>query len=347
MVRIRFPDPEYETAFRAYVNYFEDLAGTIGGLYGITDPWDIEPPTSLAEGVIEAVSKHPPVQRIQRRTLDVSARSALEGALRKAWGALRRAHREIEEDGSYDEEANAWLPIQSYYSVYHAVIALSVASGQMIPRDHAASLKMISKEVRRGLFPYPWSVACEGCPQTGSHSFIGLDLPVGEVHVLSRPDPSTSADRLAMFLRTTRAKELERRFREERNKNRGDGRTRRNVSSAAKEALATKLGSTTLFDILWRLRKKASYDDADVFVLGAAGELDARRLGQALILTTDATVTVVEALVAAYTGRAVVSAMVASYMTRTHSDPASVIGLHAAAWHARNRSPDPSEADPS
>lgn len=30
---IRFPDPEYADTFRAYVNYFEDLAGTIGGLY--------------------------------------------------------------------------------------------------------------------------------------------------------------------------------------------------------------------------------------------------------------------------------------------------------------------------
>gem|GEM_PF-3187650 len=34
-MEIRFPDPEFAETFRAYVNYFEDLAGTIGGLYGL------------------------------------------------------------------------------------------------------------------------------------------------------------------------------------------------------------------------------------------------------------------------------------------------------------------------
>jgi hypothetical protein len=44
-----------------------------------------------------------------------------------------------------------------------------------------------------------------------------------------------------------------------------------------------------LFDVFWRLPKKA-HEDADVFVLGAVSELDARRFGSALLIVTDATV---------------------------------------------------------
>ena len=50
------------------------------------------------------------------------------------------------------------------------------------------------------------------------------------------------------------------------------------------------MGPTTLFDVFWRIRRKANYDDADTFVLGAESEFDARGFGQSLILVTDATV---------------------------------------------------------
>lgn len=129
------------------------------------------------EGVHDAVLAHRPVSKIQRRSLAPVSRQALDAGLRKSWGALRRAHREVEDPQSYDEEANAWLPIQSYYAVYHSVLSFAVASGQAVPRDHAAALKLVGKEACRGRLPYPWSVSCTGCPQTGSHSFGGLLQP--------------------------------------------------------------------------------------------------------------------------------------------------------------------------
>jgi hypothetical protein len=326
IIKITFADPEFEAAFRAYVNYFQDLAGSIGGLYGWKE--------SLVAGVHQATAEHPPVRRVQRRHLNPAQNQALEKALRKSWGSLRRAHRELDDPEQYDEEANAWLPVQSYYATYHAILALAIASGQPVPRDHASALKLIGKDVKRGLLPYPWSVYCEGCPQTGSHVFGGVRPSGADVHVLSRPDLSTSEDRLAMFLRTTRAKELDRRFDEVRRRA-APGRSRRNLSAAGKKSLAAGLAATTLFDILWRMRKKASYDDADAFVLGAAGELDARQFGEALVIVTDATVAMLEGIMGAYVGPPLMSELAVRYREKTHSDQASAIGRRAASWRSQ------------
>lgn len=325
-VLIRFPDPEYAEAFRAYVHYFEDLAGSIGGLY-------IGP--SLVEGIHNGVLVHPPVQKVQRRRPTPDEVGAMYTSFRKSWANLRRLDREVEDPSSYDEEANAWLPAQAYYAVFHAVLGFAVATGQAVPRDHAAALKLAGKVVERGALPPPWDAWCAGCPQTNNCSFGGLTPTPGCVHVLSSPDPSTSEDRLAMFLRTTRQKELERRFDQERARKPAPGRTRRNLSRADKDRVARSMAPTTVFDVLWRIRKKANYDDADVFVLGAAHELDARRLGQALVIVADATVAALEALAAAYVGPDVFADMSAKYARQTASGPQAPVVLRASSWNDR------------
>lgn len=331
LVLIRFPDPEYAEAFRAYVNYFEDLAGAIEGRYGFAAP-------SLAAGVQDAVAAHPPTSRVQRRRLTAPNAKALDAAFRKSWSALRRIDREVEDPTTYDEEANAWLPMQAYYATFWAIIAYAVASGQPVPKDHAAALKLAGKEVVRGLLPPPWDAWCDGCPQLGTCSFGGIN-PSGQlVHVLSTPDPWSSEDRLAMFLRTTRQKELERRFKQARESAKpAPGRTRKNLPKAEKARMAHSMAPTTVFDVLWRMRKKANYEDADTFVLGAAGELDARRLGQALVIVTDATIAALEAAASACVGPDMLADMSEAYARKATAAAGSVLGLHAASWSGRRR----------
>lgn len=323
---IRFPDPEYAEAFRAYVNYFEDLAGTIGGLYMAN---------SVVEGVHNGVLTHRPVAKVQRRLLAADGFTAMNAAYRKSWSTLRRLDLEVGDPEVYDEEANAWLPAQAYYTVFHSILGFSVASGQPVPRDHAAALKLAGRVVERGVLPRPWDAWCAGCPQTDSCTFGGVSFSGGYVHVLSSPDPSTSEDRLAMFLRTTRRKELERRFDQARSKKPAVGRSRRNLKKADKEQIAQSMAPTTVFDVLWRMRKKANYEDADTFVLGAADELDARRLGQALVIVADATVAALEALACAYVGPNVLADMAHAYAQKTSSPPTSAVGRRAASWAAR------------
>jgi len=319
-----FPDPEYAESFRAYLNYFEDLAGTVGGLYGFTE--------SLASGVHDGIAAHPPVGRIQRRVLDAPRSAQIESAFRKSWGTLRRLDLEVEDPEFFYEEANAWIPAQAYYAVFHAILGFAAASAQSVPGDHAAALRLAGKEVVRGALPAPWDAWCDGCPHVGSERFGGLVPSEDPVHVLSSPDPWISDDRFAMLLRTTRCKELDRRFGQERLRNVRPGRTRRNVSSIEKERIAGKMPPTTLFDVFWRIRKKANYEDADAFVLGAGDEIDARRLAQALVILTDGTVAALEALSAAYVGPEVFVNMAHAYATRTRSGRESTVGRRAASW---------------
>lgn len=322
MVVIRVPDPEYAEAFRAYSNYMVDLASEIGGHFG----WGR---TSLVEGVMDGVSLHLDSVNIDRRMLDPRAEAALRKSMTKSWANLRRLRREVDDIDSFDEDSNAWLPVQAYYSVYDAVRSLAIASNQHVPRDHRKALNLASQAVQRGLLPYPWDMYCDGCPQTGSHSFPTPGAP-GTVHVLSNPDPDSAVDRLAMFLRTTRSKELERRFSEDRKKNVAPGRQRRNLAIDDKEAIAARLAPTTVFDLFWRLRMKANYDDADTFVLGAGGVADARAFADSLAIVADASVAAIEGVIVAYVGPDLVGDFASSYQQKVRAESGSPVAVRAA-----------------
>lgn len=320
---LHFPDAEFEQTFRAYSNYLQDLAGLIAGEHGFG--------ASLAAGVAASVAQAPGIGRVRRRRLSPEEMRALDAALRKAWQNLRRVAREVEDAGDFDEEANAWLPAQAYYGVYHAILAFAIASGQRAPRNHRAALSMIADEAQRGRLPFPWSLCCTGCPQTGTQAFSGSVAP-GAVHVLSSPSTETAEDRFAMFLRTTRAKELERILDAERGRGVAKGGARRRIPAAEKERHAAKLTATTIFDLFYRLRKKAHYDDANTFVLGAAGPRDAGAFAQSLAYVTDGTVAAVEGLIAAYTGPEAVAHAASSYSRRVRC---STIDGRAAVWAQR------------
>jgi hypothetical protein len=148
--------------------------------------------------------------------------------------------------------------------------------------------------------------------------------------VLSNPDPDSAVDRLAMFLRTTRSKELERRFSEDRRKNVAPGRQRRNLSTHDKEAIAARLAPTTVFDLFWRLRMKANYDDADTFVLGAGGVADARAFADSLAIVADASVAALESVVVAYLGPDLVGDFASSYQEKVRADAGSPVAVRAA-----------------
>ncbi len=275
---------------------------------------------------------HPPLHRIQRRPLPHQTVGEFEAAMRKGWGFLRRVRYEVEDDLYFDEEANALLPYSAWYAVAHVGHAFGLASRQTSQHDHVALLRALgSTVVRRGLLPLPWGAWCEGCPQTDAPRFGGL-AKVGSVHVLSAPSPDTAESRLGLVLRTTREKALEREFDVMRRQKVAKGRSRRNISRLEKEAKAAKFAPTTLFDFLYRLRLRASYGEADLFVLGARDEREARRFAEALVLVCDATVAALEALIAAYAGPAALADAAERYTDRTDSN---VVAARASAWRER------------
>jgi hypothetical protein len=318
------PDTEFDKPFRAYANYVRDLAGLISGLHGFA-------PT-LVEGVYRAAEAEPAIRAVPGRPLNERRSAAVAAALRKAWGTLRRMDAMIED---FEEESNAWLPAMAYQAVYHSVQALAVASRQDVPRTHRHVLNLASKEVQRGLLPFPWSATCVGCPQTGTAAFTGIAKP-DTVHVLSTPTPETAEGRLAMLLRTTRAKELDRRFAEDRSRNVAPGARSRRLSRDIKERAAGRLAPTTLIDVSYRLRKKAQYEDADVFVLGAAGPVDAQSFSESLALVSDATVAALDAATGAYTGPAAMADVGERYLARIRSDHHLAVVRRTEAWTQRS-----------
>lgn len=319
---LAFPDPEFEKTFRAYANYVEDLAGAIGGRYAFDGP--------LSEAICRETMKRAAVVKVQRRPLGPEGDAALGIILRKAWGPLRSIQRELE-DPDFDEEANAWLPTQAYYALYHGIRAAALASRQeRVPNTHRGALNFISKQVQRGLLPFPWSGWCAGCPDAKTTSFGGIS-PTRSVHVLSRSAPETTEDRFAMLLRTTRQKELRRERYPSARKELG----KRRLTGADKILVARKLEATTLFDVIWRIRKKSNYEDGDVFVLGAAGPVDARAFAQSLALVADASLAALECLCALYAGPASVARAAESYKRRLRRDPEGVIAGRVASWDTR------------
>jgi hypothetical protein len=320
------PHPAFAEPFRAYANYLQDIAGYIERRYG-RGP-------ALLGGVHGGVLAHPPLHRVQRRPLQPTAVADFQAGLRKGWGFLRRVQREGADEHFFDEEANALLPYSTWYAVHHVGRAFAAAARQAVPRDHLALLHALGRTVvTRGLLPLPWAAWCEGCPQTGAHGFGGLDT-VTSVHVLSRPSAETFEGRLALVLRTTRERDLDRAFDGLRQRKVAPGRSRRNLTRAEKRRHAETFAPTTLFDFLYRLRRAASYGEADVFVLGSRDETDARHLALALAVICDATVAALEALVAAYAGPQVLAEAAERYSERTGS---MLVQQRAEAWYQRSR----------
>jgi hypothetical protein len=216
----------------------------------------------------------------------------------------------------------------TYYGVYHAIVGMALAAGAGALNTHRSALSHVANRAEHGFFPQPWGAWCAGCPQTGTERYGGVAAsPVGVVSALARPDPATSSDRLRMLLRTTRRKELDRRFDEERQRRVRPNRLRRNLSRDNKNRLAESMDPTTLFDVLWRVRKKASYDDADAFVLGAGDVLEPRRFGDSLVIVADATVALLEAVTVAYVGPGEITRMASDYCARIGAPPSSRMAL--------------------
>ncbi len=319
---IRFPDAEYEKPFRVYSNYLGELAGVIGGRYGLD--------SALADGVQEAMRQHKPLRRIEKRRNGSAVNRELERCLNKAWGIAHSLERNIESE--FIEEANTWMPGQAYYAVHHAMRAVLFAAAARAPADHRKVLNAISREVVDGRLIFPWSAACEGCPALRTEHFLGVVPAQEDFSVLSAPAPESAEGRIAVLLKTTRQKELDRRFSDERNRGASPGRSRKNLSAARKRKMAENLQPTTLFDFFFRLRKKVHYGDPDVFVLGAAGGQDARRLAEALVIVTDATVMALECLVATYRGRSMLAQAAIKYADRISAEPDTFVGRRSQAW---------------
>lgn len=282
-------DSEHSQSFVAYRNYVGGLNRLVEISYGAGS-------LQLPE-LVAASRELRAVGAVDRRNRD-EVLSEIEVSLQRAWGMLR-AQRVADLD-TFIPEFNATIPTQAYYAVYHALRAAKLALDGSGFAEHRPALNWAAQIVKRGLLPWPWSAWCGGCTTVEDPTFGGFpDAPL-LMHPLASVRDSELPDRYGALLRTTRSKELQKRYEKKRAELSKLGR--KNLSREMKIDVSRKLEVTTMFDVFWRVRTKANYDSSDVFVLGAASSIDAREFGMSLVALADATVAVLEVVVCAAMG---------------------------------------------
>ena len=301
---IRLLSVAAETSFVAYLHYLEDIAGAITGLYG-----------RGVAGVYQSMQLHPPLRAMPARAVPPQDIGHVAEHLSNAWTKLSVIDNAVD-PLTFDRQANAVVPLLAVEALTETAQALAVALGTHAPADAEESLAFLGDFVTEEILPYPWSAFCVGCPQTGSTLWGGSVLPGETVSVFQIPTASTSDARLAMVLRTTRQRVLERAFAVERRTDVRPGRSRRNLTLDHKETIAAATPPTTVFDVIERVRHRVEADDGEAFVEAPFDDEEALRFAVAIAAVADASVAAVESVVATLIGWEVFADLAASHRRR-------------------------------
>jgi hypothetical protein len=286
-------DGEAEKAFATYKNYLVHIDRCLGGIYGVE--------TSLIPSVVAEVRCAKKYRAIQRRKPSAKQLETVGKALTIAW----TKELQLRIPAAFDPQL---LPHQiqgsghlAYYGAFHGARGLFLSAGQDFSPTHASALSTLSTWVKdRKLFPVPWSVHCEGGPDRPSMTIGGLPAHAtfsGMAHPLRSPSPDTVWDSLQMLLSTTRDRQIEERkeaWRKETHKKR--------TPAAETAKICTDLPPTTLFSVLWRLRRRTDYVDADAFLEGVTTAADAEEYHTAICRFMHATLAIFETITVAYLG---------------------------------------------
>lgn len=178
-----------------------------------------------------------------------------------------------------------WLPVQVYYSVYALGLAyLSVrTTAPALPDSHSAFIRSV-RDIAARFFPSPWSASLAGGYYGFKHlepEWHGIRLDktqFGRVSNLGFPTPSTQMTHVARCLSTTRERLVQvriYRLREDRRKETGNPRSQ--LNGCLQGEAAARVRATTIFDYLYRMRRKSNYQDPAMY--GVAGSDPSAALG--------------------------------------------------------------------
>ncbi len=285
--------PDAEKAFTTYKNYLLHLQHGISGAYGIG--------SSFAPSLVSEVRVLPKFSSIGRRTLTARQETYVVSGLRIAWAK----ELQLRIPGAFDADLLPFLihgsAIPAYYVAFHEARALFAAAGQPVNPTHAATLSTLSSwVVDRGLFPAPWSAHCVGGPDRQDMLFLGKPPHAASSGPLSPRAGASLAtvwDSMDMFLATTRDRQIEERKQRWRDKNK-----KKHVPRGDAILLCADLRPTTLFNAVYRLRKRSDYSDADAFLEGIQNVSDAKEYHRSIAQWVHGTLTVIETLIVAHCG---------------------------------------------
>ncbi len=292
-------------SFVAYHNYLLAVRYLLGRKYDSGD-------AQLA-ALSQTIEERPAFQRMQQRRH--ARRERLAGLMSIAWQtevALNLPCLLDGEDGEFAALSTHWGTIQLYYAVYSAASAwLEAMQGESAPKDHRAVLNVLADyAATKALFPLPWGAACRCCSPV-EYCGEAEGYTPKYINPLSSAGYETALDRLCLALKTTREQELERRVAEWKRE-----RRRKRISRPEREK-RDNFAPTTLFDFLWRLRVRANYVDAELFLAGGEFEQSAVSFLDCLCRIGSATLLLFEKLLAKSYGKVHIEALADQFVERS------------------------------
>jgi len=273
-----------QNKFKVYLNYLKSISNLLDHSY-FTE-------TRYLEEIIFSKT----FKDIKSKNTDIGKITKL---LRNSW--LTEIQLNFTKDHpEFMAYSNHWACVQLYYSVYLSLRALSVAMNKQEPgaHHHAATLREISQDIynRPNLFPYPWRVICAGDPNKPNFIYLPQNVLISPISPLvSNPK---FWDSYSTFLKTTRKRQLESKRKDWLNKNK-----RKNLSKEARKEITTKMPPTTFFDCLYRLRTRANYQDAELFLMAIEIEEWAKTFNYSLRNIANHTLLIIELLIMRYMGK--------------------------------------------
>ncbi len=308
-----------EMTFTTYRGYLAAICSLVADRYPHSD--------GLLAGVAAAVKDGSWRLSVPAGTRALSARAGQ--FLRNGWATeiLLRSPRVI---GGPDiiGFANHWAPVQAYYAVFEAFNAYALAIGlSRPPKTHAALLQWAADQVAREQSPFvlPWTMRAKGAP--GAWSFDGCgSIAPATISNLAAPTAANAPHLVALALSTTRRRQID--------EHRAGwirglpptaaGTPRKVMPAATLSARATAMRPTTLFDLLYRLRIRSNYQEADAFLSGALTTDDAAEFHDALTGVVAATLLTTEIYLAHIVGRPALEGCLAGLAIPASLEPYSV-----------------------
>jgi hypothetical protein len=295
-------DNDATLAFRTHLNYLEAFNTLLDQRLGFED----ESQLAHLYGRIKASGL---CEADRRNNID---EDALKKSLSHAWGIERLlyANQEAASDDIVLRLANNWACIQAYYVLYHATQALLIAKGQPRYNSHATTQNsFINLWADRGVDLAPWTFVRAPVKAPLTPAWVQLN---DKIHNLYHCDDSTAWSLCYKALRTTREeyrsealdkkrkdKQRERRkaWEKEEQTRQAAGRDPRKpkviplpqLTPEEKNAVDGSLRPYSVMDYLYRLRIKANYEDADMFVDGPTVDTDSLRVYTCLCNLASAT----------------------------------------------------------
>jgi len=134
--------------------------------------------------------------------------------------------------------------------------------------------------------------------ETGAHGIVPAGVnPDAHFENLAGPTFEDFYPRFAKMLDSTRTQRLERNRREWLARS---GRKR--MPRAEKEAAASRLHPTTVFDYLWRLRIRSNYGDVSAFLMSGVDDRSHAAFHRGLVTLASGTCLLLQSLIVAYVG---------------------------------------------